>query len=103
MKMETRRDARRMSRLHFTLSQDKSIRGRLKDVVGDYRLPHLICTTNYPRSAHHYFTISPCTSFPEAEYPGHDIANAPVPGPPAVAVAVKFTVEPSCSVPVPKT
>src|SRR4030088_1610511 len=45
----------------------------------------------------------PSTSVPEAEYPGQEIANAPVPGPPAVAVAVKFTVEPSCSVPVPDT
>jgi hypothetical protein len=52
-----------------------------------------------------YLITCPCTSVPEAEYPGHEIANAPVPGPPtvAVAVAVKFTVEPSCSVPVPDT
>ena len=50
-----------------------------------------------------YLTTCPCTSVPEAEYPGQEIANAPVPGPPTVAVAVKFTVEPFSSVPVPAT
>jgi hypothetical protein len=50
-----------------------------------------------------YLITCPSTSVPEAEYPGQDIANPPVPGPPTVAFAVKFTVEPSCSVPVPDT
>ena len=56
-----------------------------------------------PLPAMCYLITCPCTSVPEAEYPGQEIANAPVPGPPAVAFAVKFTVEPSCSVPVPDT
>jgi hypothetical protein len=50
-----------------------------------------------------YLITCPCTSVPEAEYPGQEIANAPVPGPPTVAFAVKFAVEPSCSVPAPDT